>query len=115
MKQLTLSEAIRLGAMSTTQAFGHLRIRRKGSIFATCAIGAAMYAAECEDGNLYIRFPLLLELAPYPFNTEIKQQVILIITYLNDVRMWPREKIADWVATLEAKQTCTEMIEETVA
>ncbi len=106
---LTLSQAIRLGAMLHPQTFGQMEMCDDATtIVATCALGAARVAlgdaayqrvldcdstitcCPCLDCQRRAR-------EPEPFH--------LLITHLNDFHRWTREAIADWIATLEAHET----------
>jgi hypothetical protein len=96
---MRLSEAIRLGAKMGPQAFGQLRHQR-----ATCALGAAAQA-------IGMRSVLILKEWPWLATTRdkcpecmlINVPVLTIIPHLNDHHLWSRERIADWVETLENK------------
>ena len=105
---MRLSEAIRLGAMLKRQAFGAIE-DEDGN---TCALGAAYDAiGELHRGQGYDwswacrRFPVLKVLdgsrgRPKCFlcGTFVES----IIPHLNDFHRWTRERIADWIQTLES-------------
>lgn len=90
-----LSEAMRLGAMSTGQAFGCLF----GENNTTCAIGAVIYAlggrAEDDDGcfinqtAINIKFDVLEPILETNLWGEIVRK--------NNRDKWTREQIADWI------------------
>lgn len=102
---MRLSDAIRLGAMLRPQAFRGL-FADHGS----CALGAALDAigAGIDLGG---RYPLdRFEGAPAIREVEIPCRcpwymgglpLDTAIVHLNDSHHWTRERIADWVATLE--------------
>lgn len=100
---MKLSEEIRLGAMLRPQAFGHLIADG-----ATCAIGAACEAI----GQLCCGFPVQWEWAhsqaPVTCLACAKPiwSVALTIVHLNNDHRWTRERIADWLETVEAAQAC---------
>lgn len=106
---MRLSEAIRLGAMLHPQEFGAYK-----SDTGTCALGAAIEAA---IGRVRISpspYFLLLERWPWingellvvcPAMCQIDMLVGSMIIHLNDDHRWPREQIADWVATIEAESS----------
>lgn len=104
---MRLSEAIRLGAMSTRQAFGAWIVNVGGTETMTCAIGAVIVAANIERGegrqlfaacdDLRAIFPELR--APEwacPVCDE-RHNPIWAIVHLNDGHHWTREAIADHV------------------
>lgn len=103
---MRLSEAIRLGAMNKPQVFGAL-IRDGG----TCALGAAYDAVGLLIGeNADVpclgaeMFPLLNTASDCPDCYFVRNEFTgFVITHLNDLHQWTRERIADWVETLEPK------------
>lgn len=115
---MKLSEAIRLGAMSTKQAFNaYTREDGDGNIVATCALSAAGYAvgkfvATDED------FPVCRYITSPPADTLFSSSldyVSGIIVNLNDLQLWSRERIADWVETVEQKFDAEQAAEPTCA
>jgi hypothetical protein len=97
---MRLSEAIRLGAMLHPQAFQSLRVidMDTGAVVRTCALGAAEQAGynierESAEESLQ-RCPAC---PPVPFFWSVN----MVIAHLNDDHRWTRERIADWVETLE--------------
>jgi hypothetical protein len=98
---MRLSEAIRLGAMLHPQAFGWYQ--REGG---TCAMGAAM------DAGGFQRWPIV-EVSPATcpacacvlHGNGICHATGAIIVHLNDGHRWTREQIADWVQTVEERET----------
>ena len=121
---MKLSEAIRLGSMLKPQAFHCLRDARGG----VCASGAAFDAigvldALCADvGKLTLteirsrnqaiiaavapQWILLLN-APTVCPQCGQRSAWLLIPHLNDRHRWTRERIADWVETIENAQEAT--------
>ena len=106
---MKLSEAIRLGAMLRPQGHGGLR-KSQGGVLATCALGAACdavgIAIDASGSNmeayaaLRARWPILREPVMHPEDGNMER--MLEITYLlNDISKWSRERIADWVETVE--------------
>lgn len=96
-KPLKLSEAIRLGAMATDQAFGTF-----GDGTHTCGIGAAQVALGLTpqpDDELNM---MLEHAGPVrsPCADRRHGSVRETIIHLNDDHKLPREKIADWLESL---------------
>ena len=102
---MKLSEAIRLGAMLRPQTRFHLKDQ-----VGTCAMGAALEAvgSGMEGGSFNRLWPWAKTTAVeipcnfipqgYPYTVE------RVIADLNDLYGWTRERIADWVATVEPKE-----------
>jgi len=109
---MKLSEAIRLGCVLRPQAWG-CYLSERGS----CALGAACEAVGvmAVDGNepdysliapfpLIATFPILDVKFLHPESQEREPIPLLsIIVSLNDTFIWTRERIADWVQTIEAQ------------
>lgn len=108
---MRLSEAIRLGAMNTTQGFGSDSIRNSKS---PCALGAALLAVGRMQESLppialrNVPYDTIVQLWPYanrrviaPETTGDTYKLMIVIYLLNDSRRWSREKIADWVEQKE--------------
>ncbi len=93
---MKLSEAIRLGAMLHKQGFHEWRTRDAvtSAVVATCALGAAG-AAGYFDVH---RVPSWTADCPACCMTS---SICTILAHINDQHRWTREKIADWVATVE--------------
>lgn len=111
--KMKLSEAIRLGSKMKPQGFGSASINPFAD--KVCVLGAAGCAAEIDFENYNTQYtrladlwPILLEkvanlpiegltlmsnLGPYDVQT--------IMWYLNDIKKWTREQIADWVELCE--------------
>jgi hypothetical protein len=116
---MKLSEAIRLGSLLRPQGFRALVDPYGGS----CALGAAMEATghptkaprEIEPWDV---FPLLtsglLFRCPRCHHTNELQGMCGIILCLNDTHKWTRERIADWVATIEPEESPSVVVEETL-
>ena len=107
---LKLSEAIRLGAMTGPQTIGALR---RGD--STCALGAAYRAAGLlSKGRYRVRIEVAVETFP-ALRTRVGacphcalcalDDIGHAVVHLNDVHGWTRERIADWVATVEPAET----------
>jgi len=103
---MRLSEAIRLGAMLHPQRFGSYATYRDergrfcssnapiATIAATCALGAASAAGLTTDDAIDSpRFTC-------PACNWHTQRLALVI-HLNDRHRWTRERIADWVESVE--------------
>jgi hypothetical protein len=104
-----LSEAIRLGAMLTKQCFGKTGWRgRNGGELRTCALGSAHIAiGEKSGADTGKFFPVSNIPAFCPLGAcqhRGTKDVGGVIAHLNDEHRWTRERIADWVATIEAQQ-----------
>ena len=100
-KIMTLSEAIALGAMTKPQAFGELF--RDGR---SCAWGAALDAIGEPYGYHVSFWPWVDNISECPDTScheRMPQEVRYLILHLNDHHRWSREKISDWVATVEPK------------
>lgn len=106
---MQLSEAIRLGAMTTPQGHGN------ASYFsdeARCALGSAAHALglQLADGlgplyNLLITVYPWMKQGLFPCSECGHLDVaISIIWHLNDSHRWTREQIADWVESVEPKE-----------
>ncbi len=101
----TLSQAIRLGSTFHPQAFKAMVITSHGEM-KTCALGAALEAiGKLDDANpdwqLCRRFgkKLMDSTVSCPacglFGST--NNVLYMVTHLNDKHEWPREKISDWL------------------
>jgi len=96
VKPLKLSEAIRFGAMVTSQAFGNW-----GDEHETCGLGAAQVGFGDEpDGNgvlmwILDHFGTIMECPRCPTLTPT---VKVLVMHMNDDHRVPREKIADYLA-----------------
>lgn len=114
---MRFSEAIRLGSMLHPQCFGSLYRRldgTTGAIIASCAIGAVYTALGYTAlGGITTEFDFLpwMKLVsvkcpecgsePHP---SVSMQTV---THLNDTHHWTRERIADWVESLESGAEAT--------
>ena len=107
---MKLSEAIRLGAMMQPKRNGVcaiLYMDNKG----TCALGAAAQAMGlhiptfAEGYNpIWAMWPWLQTMSTHPVTGE-RVEATTNIWMLNDTDDWTRERIADWVATIEPKES----------
>lgn len=102
---MKLSEAIRLGSLLRPQGFGALE--NKGR---TCAMGAAREAVglpmDCQVVTPWAWTYALFE-GKCPVCNEGDRDsgiVYIIASHLNDEHRWPRERIADWVASVEPQE-----------
>ena len=110
---MLLSHAMKLGATISKQCFLEL-FGIEGS---SCALGSALLAmgSRIEDiSAAYIeierRWTWLLA-QKYKLCPDCKLQFTSawqIIVHLNDEHRWNRERIADWVATIEPQETPSE-------
>jgi hypothetical protein len=99
---MPLSQAIRLGSMLKPQVFGILRNR-----WGTCALGAAREAVGVRTrASVKLPWGWIEQESECPSCAD-EMSVDWIITHLNDNHRWTRERIADWVATVEPKQEST--------
>ena len=99
---MKLSEAIRLGSMLKPQGFGHDSARMNAK--ATCAFGAVQDAL----GRIVIpvlHWPWLTQGNACPACGELDRTLSVISVHLNDAHRWSRERIADWVATIEPSES----------
>lgn len=113
---LRLSDAIRIGAMLRPR--GVCALLEAGR---TCALGAALDAigyyrpeqsyvgclSSAEWRQLSARWPLLAMDVRSPADGHERQLSDTII-YLNDSHEWSRERIADWVESLERQSSSGE-------
>lgn len=102
---MKLSEAIRLGAMLKPQAHGRI-----DAVTSSCALGAAADALGMKPTiKRYVwlsrQYQFLLEPAHCSRCHALFVDCVMdMIYHLNDSHGWTRERIADWVETLEAAQ-----------
>ncbi len=105
---MKLSEAMRLGAMIRPQGYRTYWSSKGGS----CALGAALEATGYDFPSAGFGVPTLTLQNYWPFiwRIEVKcpggcpgnmELPKAIITHLNDDHCWTRERIADWIATIE--------------
>lgn len=87
---MRLSEAIRLGSMMKPQAFGAYHVRHK-----SCALGAARDAGFGKTQDDINAEALVCPVC------DIQLQQMVMVVHLNDRHRWTRERIADWVDTIE--------------
>ena len=95
---MRLSEAIRLGALISSQVVGTF-VRGK----AACALGAAVVATGTTAPTLRATWDrwrwAFAVTAPCPVcNLDNGSSVFMLITHLNDDHRWSREQIANWLA-----------------
>lgn len=118
---LKLSEAIRLGAMLRPQCYGTLFEGGK-----SCAMGAVIEAAGLSGYQedliltdlfpaIKTQFPALFEKVQFPngampewwFDHQVVDVWTAIVVLNNKPNNWTRERIADWVATVEPAEDAT--------
>lgn len=103
MNLLTLSTAIRLGAMMHPQCFDAAWERDVNHrVIATCAIGAA-WVAGWHDTSSRSWTAVDRRIVTCPACT-IKDFVRALVTHLNDSHRWTREAIADFVEFYETQE-----------
>ena len=115
---MKLSEAIRLGSMTSLQAFGMMKNYGNGN---TCALGAAREAIGL-DAWCAIEWPLQDVACPvcqevrFVLSSAIRDYscsgLFYAIAHVNDVHRWTRPQIADWV---ELQEQQLEGVDELVA
>lgn len=104
---MKLSEAIRLGAMIRPQGFiiGPYDCFRK-----SCALGAALEAVglgytyahqKVKERWTWINNEPVLKC---PECKDVGEFQYIVGVHLNDFHRWTRERIADWVATIEPQE-----------
>lgn len=112
---MRLSEAIRLGSMLKPQAFDYYAFDG-----GTCALGAAAEACSI-DARTVGQVDIARLSEQHEWSLEKFYEVPCpvcdvnhgdcddenVIAHLNDVHRWTRERIADWVETVENKQAAT--------
>lgn len=106
MSTMKLSEAIREGAKLHPQIFGSYRKfdRDMCEVVGTCALGAVLVATGVDVDDLKAAYPVLNTSGPRCPQCRTKGDgwtVHGLVTHLNDLHEWTRERIADWVDTLE--------------
>lgn len=107
---MKLSEAIRLGAMWTKQG---VQTESMLSSIAPCALGAALLAIGKQKATPESPHGYKTVTDTWPWlKTKMRDPVggmeataMEIIWLLNDGFHWTRERIADWVATVEPQET----------
>lgn len=102
---MKLSDAIRLGSMMKPQGY-----RALSSESGTCALGAALDAISQPDSAPCYHWPIVDDfVVGCPACLGITQTWLgFIIAHLNDDHRWTRERIADWIETLEARKPSDE-------
>lgn len=102
---MKLSDAIRLGAMLKPQGVRGF-LDDDGN---TCALGAAADAigrlSDLLDGRFQevAQWPFLNKPVAHPV-TQQRRAMWDVVTTLNDIYGWTRERIADWVETIERER-----------
>lgn len=111
---MKLSEAIRLGAMLGPQCRYESESKR-GDVVARCALGGALFAATGRSTYASGRDRIATARRLWPVAavrpaacSECSYEandVLHGIVHLNDMHVWTREQIADFVETIEAHVT----------
>lgn len=100
---MRLSEAIMLGSTLRPQTFTTWR-----DTVGTCAVGAALDAIGKEHGlssDVIAAWPWVFDSGyPCPAKCGMKSRAGSIMIHLNDDHRWTRERIAEYVATIEPKE-----------
>lgn len=119
---MRLSEAILLGSTLSKQGFGPEALYQEER----CAIGAALQAlnVQVHHGStcfgyaaIHKEYPELKDLRPScpaghcNIALDHGSNAISVIWHLNDIHEWSRERIAEWVSTIEP-QPVEELREE---
>lgn len=128
---MKMSEAIFLGASLTKQAVNKFFVREHGVVVSTCAIGGALIAINAleeigdfgDENNDFNVTPAIRKRWSWALDDFITPQLfhqpcpahclgflrtpVEMIAHLNDNHEWSRERIADWVATIEPKDEPT--------
>lgn len=98
---MRLSDAIRLGSMLGPQYFGDFY----SGAGATCAFGAALEAIDLvfvDSDDVVRQWPWIVQIVPCPCGLcRERLRVVDAVPHLNDDVYWSRERIADWVESLE--------------
>jgi hypothetical protein len=119
---MKLSDAIRLGAMMKPQAYEESG--EQGSCVLRAAADAVGIRDQCRDAVRYLdyaalghRFPeLLLCSWRCPACKRVTPDNLMHLLYhLNDDHQWTRERIADWVASVEPRVALDPVLVETPA
>lgn len=104
MSELRYSEAIRLGSVLGPQGFGLSTNRRDGSL---CANDAAMAAANLIS---IFQFPVAEREIACPVCELTNMLAGVVAVCLNDEHEWSRERIADWVESVEREQEAAQSV-----
>ena len=119
---MTLSNAMRLGAMQGRQLFGSME---HGGTGASCAMGAVrislgdgLFSHMIEKGldckvKRLPRDGLLPKLLVVPLRPPLPISLLEAIIYLNDVKRWSRTRIADWIVANAYDFECGSLESET--
>lgn len=101
---MRLSEAIRLGSMLKPHGFGFVALRADHQT--SCAFEAAKEASGGKiDESVDLLWPFLKRLTVCPeCGSKETHGAGIISVHLNDNHRWTRERIADWVETIEPKE-----------
>lgn len=107
---MLLSEAIREGAKLLPQGFGSKCVRDNKNT--SCAMEAAIHvvAGSPEYNSINLlrdgEYGILRRVVACPADgCNLHSDLETAITHLNDIHKWTRERVAGFVATVEAQQT----------
>jgi hypothetical protein len=113
---MKLSEAILLGSVGSEQGYGHTSMFRESK--AKCALGAALHAvgqapSDQEDTwanpetspyhHVRAVWPFVETRVQHPIR-DARYTIMHTIYDLNDMFLWARPQIAQWVATVEPQE-----------
>ncbi len=102
---MRLSEAILLGSTISEPCHSILKIEYTDGRMATCALGSAGLAiGDCSYGGVEQAFPWTLDDWRRCPECSNESSTFPLIHHLNDAHCWTRERIAEWVATIEPKE-----------
>lgn len=105
---MRVSEAIRLGSLLVPQGFGFAYSRRvQGAVCANQAAKLAVGANESEEPwpwreEMVERCPFCVE--RFRAGCGFSPDVLGLVAHLNDDHRWSRERIADYVESLERER-----------
>lgn len=113
---MRLSEAIRLGSMMKPQAHGMAFTGRRTCVFAAAADAIGLLIGTKRRDSLPIgtaeAFPILALRVVPPFESTKRTWCVRAAGMaLNDEHRWTRERIADWVETIERAQEQREALQ----
>ena len=107
---MRLSDAMRIGAAIRPQCQGGMFRTSSKGIKYSCAVGAIMEGLTGRsditvDDFLYATFPIFSKKVSCPVNHQTMMvptaSLGAIIIHLNDNHGWTRERIADWIDTID--------------
>jgi hypothetical protein len=105
---MKLSEAIRLGSMMKPQAFGATRDGDGSCALGTALDAVGMTAAHYTD--VMREWPHTMDIVSNPVHGR-QMMLMSAIRELNDCERWTRERIADFVESIEAQSETPTTVE----